>query len=140
MTQVGRTLNIVAADNSITVNADSIQVKIDAAGAISVGASGIGINVDDATIKINALNDLETLKKNTQVITLVAGDITAGYIDLAFLSYSNKVDMFAGGLAQLSGTDYTLSTEGGVTRVTFAGDMATLLAAGDVIVAAYEYL
>jgi hypothetical protein len=49
----GSALAIGAADASITVNADDIQVARDAAGAIGL-ASGIKVNVDDASIEINS--------------------------------------------------------------------------------------
>lgn len=48
----GSAIDVVAADSSITVNADSLQVQVAAAGAISVG-TGIQVNVDNSTIEIN---------------------------------------------------------------------------------------
>ena len=54
LTMTGTTLDIVAADDSMTINANSIQVKLDAAGAISVDAGdGLQVNVDDTGIEIN---------------------------------------------------------------------------------------
>ncbi len=55
--KTGNTIDVQTADDSITVNADSIQVKRDAAGALGLTASGVKANVDGSTIEIatNAL-------------------------------------------------------------------------------------
>lgn len=66
MVQVGTDFNVVAADNSLTINANDMQVKVDPARAITTTASGIGSNVDNSTIeisgnalqvKLNGIND-----------------------------------------------------------------------------------
>jgi hypothetical protein len=68
---------------------------------------------------------------------LSAGDISNGYIDLANLAISASINAFVDRLAIHATDDYTLSTVGGVTRVTFAGSLITVgqekLAAGDVV-------
>lgn len=80
---------------------------------------------------------------NKEAITLDGTDITNQYVDLAQLIVANSLDLMFGGLLQRQTTDYTLSTEGGVTRVTFAGDLATggnsALIATDVIYFKYQY-
>ena len=57
--KTGNTIDFVAADTSLTVNADDVAVNLDAAGAISLdgGGDGLQVNVDDSTIEIatNAL-------------------------------------------------------------------------------------
>jgi hypothetical protein len=45
LTRTGQVLDVVAADNTMTINANSIQVKLDPAGAIVVGASGISVQL-----------------------------------------------------------------------------------------------
>lgn len=60
-----------------------------------------------------------------QSITLVAGDITNQYVDLAFQAKPNSLMLVVGGVVQTESSDYTLSIVGGVTRLTFAGDLAT---------------
>lgn len=52
--RTGQVIDIVAADNSLTVNADSLQVKLDPARAITVVAAGIGVNADANTMIISA--------------------------------------------------------------------------------------
>lgn len=77
--------------------------------------------------------------------TLVAGDITNQYIDLPFLAVQTNgirvcVDRLQ--LHQGGAEDYTLSTVGGVTRITFLNDMVEpgpqKLAAGDNIYVVYQ--
>lgn len=52
----GQTLNVVAADNtvSLTTSPGTIAVKLDPARAITQIAAGIGVNVDGATIVVSA--------------------------------------------------------------------------------------
>jgi hypothetical protein len=68
---------------------------------------------------------------------LGAGDITNGYITLANLAIAASINAFVDRLAIHATDDYTLSTVGGVTRITFAGSLITVgqekLAAGDVV-------
>jgi hypothetical protein len=74
-----------------------------------------------------------------EVITLIAGDITAGYIELAHPIKANSL-MIApkGGLVQEPGVDFTESIVVTNTRVTFAGDLL-LLAATDKLICSYMY-
>lgn len=68
--------------------------------------------------------------------TLIAGDITNGYVDLAQTPLANSVHVFPkGGPGQEQGVDFTISTN----RVTFAGDLATYLVAGNKLVINYAY-
>jgi fiber protein len=53
LTRTGQSVDVVAADNSMTINADSLQVKLDGTRAITVAASGIGVNIDSATMQIS---------------------------------------------------------------------------------------
>ena len=53
LTRTGQVIDVVAADNSMTINADSLQVKLDPARAITVVAAGIGVNIDSATMQIS---------------------------------------------------------------------------------------
>lgn len=71
-----------------------------------------------------------------EVITLVAQDITNGYVDLAQTPLAGSLQIVPkGGPVQEEGADYTVSG----ARVTFAGDLATLLAAGDKLLIQYAY-
>jgi len=75
-----------------------------------------------------------------EVITLLAGDITNGYVELSQVALSNSLQVTpVGGTPQEPGTDFTESTPVTNTRITFAGDLATDLAAGDKLICNYEY-
>jgi uncharacterized protein YqgV (UPF0045/DUF77 family) len=127
-----------------------------------VTLSGVAVNATDlgtftgSTIANNsdikeALQALETEVETkldsaslptyrAQLFALVAQDITNQYIDLAEeISSSASLTVFAEGVPQKLTSDYTLSVEGGVTRITFAGDMASLLAATDEVLCTYTY-
>jgi hypothetical protein len=102
--------------------------------------TGLQINVDstNATTKLNASGELEGLKPYTQNFTLSAQNITDQYVDLSKLIYAGSLHADIAGLPTPTiGTQLTTSTEGGVTRVTFADALATAGAAalveGDVI-------
>ena len=119
-------------------------VQLNASGALA-NSTGLKVNVDAVTTKINGSNALESLKAHEEQFTLAGSDITNQYVDLANVAFSTKcVRSFpVGGIAQLNGTDFIVSLTGGAagkTRVTFAGDLATLLAAGDILVVQYSYL
>jgi len=51
MTRTGQALDVVAADNSLLVNADNMQVRLDAVRCITVGATGIGVNIQTTTMQ-----------------------------------------------------------------------------------------
>ena len=132
---------------------NQLGAKLDAAGAIITGASGIKSQVDASTMKINGSNQLESLKSHSETLTLAGGDITNQYVDLAKVAHGasasdNSVSMFVvGGPMQQKAVDFTVSLTGGaggVTRITFAGDLATggaaELVAGDKLVIEYEFL
>ena len=76
-------------------------------------------------------------------VTLSAGDITNGYIDLAHLAIANSIVASVDRLMIHETDDYSLSVEGGVTRLTFLGDLVTpsesALEAGDKIRLTYAY-
>jgi len=162
----------VGAGDGITVNADDVAVNVTAiAGAglendgsnnlrIAASAAGNGlalstgvlsVNTDGVTTKITSDN-VEALKNNEEKFTLSGTDITNQYIDLAHAAYGtsasvNSIMLAAGGVTQTKVTDYTVSLtggSGGVTRITFAGDLATggaiELASGDILVVYYSYL
>lgn len=80
---------------------------------------------------------------NKENLTLNGTDITNQYKDLAHLTIASSLDLVVSGLVQIEGSDYTLSTVGGVTRLTFAGDLATggpaALISGDILHVKYVY-
>jgi len=50
--RTGQVIDVVAADTSLTVNADNMLVKVDPARAITTVAAGVGVNIDAATMAI----------------------------------------------------------------------------------------
>jgi fiber protein len=52
--RTGQVIDVVAADNSMTINPDSLGVKLDPARAITVVAAGIGVNIDSTTMAISS--------------------------------------------------------------------------------------
>jgi len=90
------------------------------------------------------LDSLEARAYKKEKFTLSSTDISNGYVDLGFEARENSIRAFVGRLAihEGVGEDYTVSVVGGVTRVTFVGNMVTpseeQLTAGDVLHFSYE--
>lgn len=115
-----------------------------------------GTTIPDSSTVKSALQSLETAVEavqtvipRQQIITLSGGDITNQYVDLAVEAYSAASISLTvvGGPLQLQAVDYTVSLTGGVagvTRLTFAGDLATggaaELVAADILIVVYSSL
>jgi hypothetical protein len=84
-----------------------------------------------------------SLASGYEPLALDATDITNQYVDLAEEISPNSLQVLTGGVVQRQDVDYSLSLEGGVTRITFLGDLATAGAAalvdGDVLYCQYLY-
>jgi hypothetical protein len=96
------------------------------------------------TLGTDAINYAkETVVSNKESLTLNGTDITNQYKDLAFSAKADSLFLSVSGVVQSEGADYTLSIVSGVTRVTFAGDLATggsaELIAGDILRCQYQY-
>jgi hypothetical protein len=82
---------------------------------------------------------------NKETLTLNGTDITNQYKDLAHLISANSLFLSISGIVVYEGAsyDYTLSTVGGVTRITFLNDLATggaaALVSGDILQVQYQY-
>jgi hypothetical protein len=131
---------------------DSVNGEVGAV-VLSSGDIGLDVAVRSETDVQGALEKLDTdLGAAESAITalegasvefvqekfvLGAGDITNGYVTLANLAISASINAFVDRLAIHATDDYTLSTVGGVTRLTFAGSLITVgqekLSAGDVV-------
>lgn len=147
-------VKLEASNPSLQISgSNELGAKLNASGAIVSGASGLSVQVDASTVKINGSNQLESLKELEEEVVLSGGDITNQYIDLAHAIYGasasvNSLQLFVvGGPMQRKAVDYTVSLAGGaggVTRVSFAGDLATggaaALVATDIVVVQYSYL
>lgn len=116
-------------------------------------ADAIADGVTDVAPSQNAVFDALALKADTasiavankETFTLDATDITNGYKDLAFLAKANSVIAKVRGEASIGdeGFEYSLSTVGGVTRLTFTNDWAvggaSALIITDVLVVQYTH-
>jgi hypothetical protein len=75
------------------------------------------------------------LSGKKETFTLSAGDIANAYVDCAHLAAADTMMVMSGGVVHVEGESYTLSTVGGVTRITFIGDLVdpspSKLEAGD---------
>lgn len=149
----GLAVSLEASNPSLQISSNELGLKIDPAGAIQKGSAGTSVRVDAATVKINGSNNLESLKSTVETITLGAGDITNQYVDLAKPVYgvsasNNSVSLTpVGGPQQHKTVEYSVGLTagaGGVTRITFLGDLATggasELVAGDILMISYSFL
>jgi hypothetical protein len=116
--RTGQTIDVVAADTSMTINADSLGVKLDPARAITLAAAGIGVNVDGTTLVISA--NVLGVKPGTYLgaANIVTRETPTGAVNssnvtftLAATPTSNTEEVFLNGLLQEpgAGNDYTIS-------------------------------
>lgn len=118
LTRTGQSIDVVAADNSMTINADSLGVKLDPARAITVVAAGIGVNVDGTTLVITS--NVLGVKSGTYLgaSNIVTRETPTGAVNGANTTYTlantptaNTEEVFLNGLLQEpgAGNDYTIS-------------------------------
>lgn len=101
---------------------------------------GIGtIDVDPVTF-VQAPNPANFLVPVTLLFNISATDVSNGYVDLNHTAEAQSIVVNAvGGPKQILNVDYSLSEVNGVTRITFAGNLAGLLADGDQLDVTYSY-
>lgn len=149
-------------ENGIYVTDSGAWARSSDADADAEVLSGMMVYVRDGTNYNNTLWVLDTAdplslgtnnlvftkinyKPKKERLTLDSTDITNQYKDLAFLAEPGSVHLSITGIAQYegSGIDYSLSTVGGVTRVTFETNLATggasELVSGDILNFQYRY-
>ena len=108
--------------------------------AISSGQTTLAPSSDAVSGALTLKQDIASMpvwKKES--ITLSAGDIANGYVDLTAEAMTDSLDLVVGGLVQTQGDDYTLSVEASVTRITWTGNLATIIGAGDVLNVKYQW-
>jgi uncharacterized cupin superfamily protein len=104
---------------------------------LTTAAPDVGVN---GLIFAQAPNPANFLVPKSVPFTLVALDILNGYIDLAQDAEPESIIVTPiGGPQQHNGIDFTISTVSNVSRITFAGDLATRVAAGDILQVKYSY-
>lgn len=147
LSKSGTGLKVAAGGITETELASSVDAEsfvLSAGYAAAAGTVTIGDTIEVAIEKLAGNQGAAATTAGREKFTLAAGDITNGYIDLAENASANSVDVSVAGLIpQLEGVDYTLSVPGAVTRITFAGDLASggdaALVAGDVVHVRYMY-
>jgi hypothetical protein len=101
---------------------------------------------DPITLGVSSLifaqapNPANFLVPEDNQVTVDATIDTNGYFDLPHLAEPKSVLInVLGGIAQQYNSDYTVTTAGSVSRITFAGDLASFIAIGDVLLVKYSY-
>lgn len=94
------------------------------------------------TLGTTGLTFVQWREWNKENLTLNGTDITNQYKDLAFEAVPESIDLKVTGAGAVEGVDYTLSVVSNVTRITFAGDLATggaaALISGDILNIQYQ--
>jgi hypothetical protein len=121
------------------------------ASAISFNNATSGLTATDVQAAINEVEGrVDTLEAalaptwGRQKFDLTSTNISNGYIDLAEEVIAESIHAFVDRLAIHQAEDFTVSVVGGVTRITFAGDLISpgqsQLDANDNIYVRYQYL
>lgn len=135
-------------ESVVTTKGDLIAATASATVArLGVGTNGQILAADSAEATgLKWITPSAGESRGKESITLIAGDITNQYIDLAETILANSLDFMVAGLVFNESVDYSVNLTGGgggVTRVTFLGDLATAgdaaLIASDVVYVKYEY-
>jgi hypothetical protein len=116
--RTGQVIDVVAADNSMTINPDSLGVKVDPARAITTVAAGIGVNIDTNTLVITS--NVLGVKPGTYIgaSNMVIRETPTGTINgsnttftLANTPTANSEQVYLNGLLLEpgAGNDYTIS-------------------------------
>lgn len=140
VTRGGTGLGTLTANNVILGNGTSTPTFV------APGSSGNVLTSNGSTWTSAAPSASSTWI--SEQLTLNGTDISNGYKDLGHVALSaTGIELTVlGGLLQNRGVDYTVSLtggSGGVTRITFAGDLASggaaALVSGDILAVGYEY-
>jgi hypothetical protein len=123
--RTGQVIDVVTADNSMTINADSLQVKLDAARAVTVAAGGIGVNIDAATmaittnqvgVKAGVYQAAGTYLGPTNIVTRETPTGTVNGVNTTFTLAATPTagteEVFLNGILQEpgAGNDYNIAT------------------------------
>ena len=121
------------ADNEVEL------LKINASGDAEI--LGAQVVVLDGTGKVPAAQLPANESWTKQTFTLTSTDVTNQYIDLSGEARPGTIMAYVSRLAIHETADYTTSLVGGVTRLTFTGEIATggnsALASGDKVFVQY---
>jgi hypothetical protein len=81
--------------------------------------------------RLDALEAAPQIQGQKVSFTLSAQDVTNGYVEMEHEPMSNTMMVVVSGMVHGEEEDYMLSTTSGVTRISFIGDLASNLQAGD---------
>lgn len=134
--QFGET--ILAGDGLIKTGS---TLSVDNGAGLGFSGNALVVLVDDdlvdGTTKINGSSQVVSRRTFRQVFTLIAGDISNGYVDLAKVASRDSIILQPdGGPKQNEALDFTLNYTGGAggkSRITFVNDLSSILKAGDVL-------
>lgn len=73
--------------------------------------------------RLDTLEAAPSPKGRKEVKTMSATDISNGYVDLSYEAMPKSMFVSVSGTVQYEDEDYTVSTVGGVSRITFTGDL-----------------
>lgn len=124
----------------LSSNVDAESLVIATGYTAGSGTVTVGDTLQEAIEKVEGKVDgITSPVESREVITLVAGDITNQYVDLASTPLANSVSFeISGAPTQVEGVDWSVSTN----RITFLGELATAgaaaLEAGDVLQVTYR--
>jgi len=87
-----------------------------------------------------APNPANFLVPQTTKVTVDATIVGNGFFDLVHLAEAESISITPiGGPEQENGADFSVAPNAGVSRITFAGNLATLVAIGDELQVKYSY-
>jgi hypothetical protein len=117
MTRTGQTIDVVAADTTLLINADNMQVRLDPARAITVVSAGIGVNTNNSLNftgnKLNVDGGVVLWKTDLVIRETVGGTINGSNtaFTLANSPVAGSEMIFLNGvlLESGAGNDYTIS-------------------------------
>ena len=136
---------IITAGQGLTKSGTTLSV--DTGDGLGFSGNNLVVLVDDDPVdgstKI-AAGEVVGRRRFEEAFTLNGTDITNGYVDLTKVASRNSVLLFPRfGIRQKDTVDFAVSYLGGASgksRVTFAGDLATIVEAGDVLDINFESL
>lgn len=121
----------------------ALGTKLNLSGGTLSGALALGSNkitgLAAGTVSTDAVNKGQldtqiaaTLKvPHKESTVLTSTDISNGYVNLTRLAVAESTSVHFGGAELMESDDYTVSTVGGVTRITFSLAILALMSAGD---------
>ena len=139
---------VYLAGDMLSLNGSTFSVNLASNGGLESTNPGVAggqlrVKVDGITM-IRTAQGLKGLSNKREVFTLIAQDITNGYVDLLNVAANDSIYVQpVGGLEQDPSSDYSINYTGGTggkTRVAFVGDLTANLAAGDKLIVSYQYL